>query len=547
MPTAPRGDSPRVAARLSDATAFTRGTALYALATVVGSTVWLWPHLLRFRDVPDRGDPIFSAWRLARFAHQLIADPGHLFDGNIFYPRPWTLTYSDPTALQGLLAAPLIAAGADPLVVANLLFFIAFPACGAAFFYAAWRLTGDPQCASIAGLLGAWYPFHGEHYSHLELQWFMFVPLAFVALLLLFADPTPRRGAVLGGTVAAQWLASMYFGLMLVSVLVPYAVILAFGWHVRPTMRLGHALTIAAAIVVPAVLFTAVPYFRSLPARGERAVYEVAAGSATAADYLTTHRRMAAYRWKPRIDHQLERELFPGVSPLLLAALGLSAETGIVKLALAGSGAFAFDWSLGLNGLTYRGLYAALAPFRGIRVPARFAAILGSILILLGAFGTHRVLSLAGTAARRHLIFAALGAVVLFDLRLNTLLVKYWPTTPDVYRSVTPDMVLVEMPVGHEQDYMYFSTQHWALLLGGYSGFTPQDLELERGFGEFPSGGAFEVFRRRGATHLTYNCAFERSPARCQRNLESLDASPSLEPIARHQWNGADVRLYRLR
>src|SRR4030095_1317722 len=121
------------------------GTALYALATVVGSTVWLWPHLLRFRDVPDRGDPIFSAWRLARFAHQLITDPGHLFDGNIFYPRPSTLAYSDPTALQGLRAAPLIAAGADPLVVANLLFFIAFPACGAAFFYAAWRLTGDPQ------------------------------------------------------------------------------------------------------------------------------------------------------------------------------------------------------------------------------------------------------------------------------------------------------------------------------------------------------------------------------------------------------------------
>jgi hypothetical protein len=532
---------------LSDSKRFTRETALYALATVLGSTVWLWPHLIHFRDVPDRGDPIFSAWRLARFAHQLINDPRHLFDGNIFYPRPLTLTYSDPTALQGLLATPLIAAGADPLVVANLLFFVAFPACGAAFFYAAWRLTGDPQSASIGGLLGAWYPFHGEHYSHFELQWFMFVPLAIVALFRVFANPTLKRGAVLGGMVAAQWLASMYFGLMLVSVLVPCAVILAVGWRVRPTKRLLQALVIAAAILVPASLFTALPYLGSLHARGERDVYAVASGSALPADYLTTHRRMASYRWKPRIDHQLERELFPGLSPVLLAALGLSAEVGVAKLALVGSGAFAFDWSLGFNGLTYPGLYAALAPYRGMRVPARFAAILGSILILLGAFGTHRVLNFAGRRAARHVACGLLAALVLFDLRLNTLLVSYWSTVPRVYARVTPEMILVEMPTSHEQDYMYFSTRHWARLLGGYSGFTPQDLDLERSFDEFPSSDAIELFRRRGASNLTYNCAFERSPARCQRNLEILDSSSSLELVEREQWNGADVSLYRLR
>ena len=41
-----------------------------------------------------------------------------------------------------------------------------------------WRLTRDTLAATIAGLMGAWYPFHAEHYSHLELQWFMFCPLA---------------------------------------------------------------------------------------------------------------------------------------------------------------------------------------------------------------------------------------------------------------------------------------------------------------------------------------------------------------------------------
>ena len=144
--------------------------------------------------VPDPGDPLFSAWRIARLAHQLATDPRHLFDGNLFYPLPLTLTYSDATFLAGLLGAPFVLAGADPLLVANALTLVAFPACGLAFFYAAWRLTGDPRAALVAALIGAWYPFHAEHYSHLELQWVMFVPLAIVAGLRMLAAPRWTTG-----------------------------------------------------------------------------------------------------------------------------------------------------------------------------------------------------------------------------------------------------------------------------------------------------------------------------------------------------------------
>jgi hypothetical protein len=142
---------------------------------------------------------------------------------------------------------------------------------------------------------------------------------------------------------------------------------------------------------------------------------------------------------------------------------------------------------------------------------------------------------------------ALLAVLVLFDLRLNTFLVKYWPAVPGVYARVTPEMILVEMPASHAQDYMYFSTQHWARLLGGYSGFTPPDPDLERSFDEFPSSDALELLRRRGATNLTYNCAFERSAARCDRNRDLLDSNPSVKLVVREQWNGADVSLYEFR
>ena len=51
-------------------------------------------------------DPPFSAWRLARIAHQLENDPANLFDGGIFWPAQRTLAYSDAVILQGVLAVP---------------------------------------------------------------------------------------------------------------------------------------------------------------------------------------------------------------------------------------------------------------------------------------------------------------------------------------------------------------------------------------------------------------------------------------------------------
>jgi hypothetical protein len=203
-----------------------RDVAVYAAITVLLSTLWILPHAAHLRQVPDRGDPIFSAWRLARFAHQLRHDPGRLFDGNIFHPRPWTLAYSDATLLEGAVGAPLIWAGVDPLLAANGLFLLAFPLCGLAFFHAGRRLTGDPRAGLMTGVLGAWYPFHAEHYSHLELQWFMFLPLAFVAAVDLLAAPSWRRGLQLGALIALQCLASLYLGLMLVMTLVPLGAVI---------------------------------------------------------------------------------------------------------------------------------------------------------------------------------------------------------------------------------------------------------------------------------------------------------------------------------
>jgi len=530
-------------ARFASEQRLPRGFVLYALATILISTTWLWPHIVHFRHVPDRGDPIFSAWRLARFAHQLANDPWHLFDGNIFFPLPLTLTYSDATVLQGIVGAPLIWLGIEPLVVANALFFFAFPLCGLAFFYTGWRLTGDARAGFITGILGAWYPFHGEHYSHLELQWFMFVPIALLALPLVLARPTLRRGLLLGAGVGAQWLASMYLGVMLLTLLIPYGIAIALAWRCRPSVPLLRSLS-AAALVVLTCMTTALPYMASRASRGDRALSSLGAGSAFPSNYADTHRRMAAYPWRSRVANHPERELHPGISTVLLALGGIVIAPTAITVALVCGAVAAFDWSLGVNGVTYQLLYEFVLPYRGIRVPARFSVLLGSCLILLGGFGVSSVLSRLRPKTS-NIAFAAVAIAVILDLRMTTVLVEYWSTVPAIYQDVRADMVLAEFPAGHAIDYMYFSTTHWARLVGGYSGYIPVDSELDSA-SMFPSAAALASLRERGATHLTYNCAFERSPERCVHTLTQLDSSALIDVVSTARWNGTEVRLYKL-
>ena len=534
-------------ARFASPPAATRAVWLHAAAALLGSLVWIVPHLLHPRMVPDPGDPLFSAWRIARLAHQLTTDPGHLFDGNQFYPLPLTLTYSDPTFLQGLLGAPFVLAGLDPLVVANGLTLLAFPACGLAFFYAAWRLTGDPRAALVASMIGAWYPFHAEHYPHLELHWVMFVPLAIVAALRLLAAPRWSTGLALGAAVAAQWLASMYVGVMLVSFLAPFMLVAGLGWRVRPSRQLATALLTAAAIVLPAVIGLSLPYLKSRDVRGERGPQEVSDGSARPMDYGDAHIRLVTYQWQSAKDHRRERELFPGTATLALAGLGMVPPLTAGGIATIVAGALTFDWSLGLKGLTYDDLYKRSVAHRGMRVPARFSVVVGAALALLGAFGAARVLRLGRTPAVRGGLCAALTLAVLFDLRMDPRLATYHATIPSIYDRVTPDMILAEFPRDHDVEFMYFSTRHWARLLGGYSGFIPFDRDLEQSFGAFPAAESIERLHRRGATHLTYNCALEESSQRCAAVFEFLDGSTALELVARERWERAEVRLYRLK
>jgi hypothetical protein len=293
--------------------------------------------------------------------------------------------------------------------------------------------------------------------------------------------------------------------------------------------------------VTPVAILLSIPYARARAEHGERPRGEVDLGSARPADYVRTSRRLTTYRWNSRAGNVAERELFPGATTLVLAGAGVTPAAA----PLIGAGVATFDWSLGEHGLTYRWLAAAIGPYRSIRVPARFAALLGTILILLSALGVNRILARRSRPVQL-VLTAVLLAAVAWDSRMSLDLVDYYSSPPAFFARIGPDSIVAALPGGREIDYMYFSTSAWNRMLRGYSGFIPIDEAMEAAIATFSEPSSLELLRSRGATHLTYVCAFERSVERCSHNMAALAERPGLELMAEETWQGGLARLYRI-
>jgi hypothetical protein len=289
---------------------------------------------------------------------------------------------------------------------------------------------------------------------------------------------------------------------------------------------------------------------RSQADRGERSVQAVNAGSAVPADYVAAHPRLVTYRGVLDERNVSERELYPGAVTLALAVVGALPPMSLGTIAIVSATAVAFDGSLGLNGLIYDDLYRNLLPFRGMRVPARFAAFVGSGLILLAAYGARRVLMLVRSRRNQGVILTIIAAAAIIDLRAGLHLEPFFSTVPPIYSQITPDMVLAELPMQPVPNfaYMYFSTYHGARLINGISGYSPADYgRLEQEMEGFPNNGLLEELQELGVTHITVNCRLFPDPARCAAVLEAMDSLPELEKMSTATWEGLDVRLYRFR
>ena len=297
----------------------------------------------------------------------------------------------------------------------------------------------------------------------------------------------------------------------------------------------------------------AVPYLIARQHVGERPEWEIQFYSATPQNYLAAHPQNVLFGRRTWHLGGQERELFMGFVVPLLALVGLWPPLSAARIAYAFGLVLAFDVSLGFNGMLYPWLHEYVLPYRGLRVPARMAIVVGLALAILAGYGAARILQLM----RGRLASVAASLVLLLSVwveyRSVPLLRTVWASPPPIYDALPAQSfnVLLELPflepdISNEPVFMYFSTFHWNTLVNGYSGFSPPSYpRLRESVRNFPDEASIAELRRRGVTHVVVHGALY-SPESYEKTVARMDLCADLQYVTEVQWQRRETRLYRL-
>jgi hypothetical protein len=265
--------------------------------------------------------------------------------------------------------------------------------------------------------------------------------------------------------------------------------------------------------------------------------------SAEPADYLAVQhpgRRVAGCN---------ERQVFPGFLIVVLALAAFWPPLSSVRVAYLLGLAFAFDVSLGSNGLIHPYLYEWFLPFRGLRVPARFAMLVGLSLSVLAGFGTERLAGFLQQRRWRIALVVVLCGVILAEPRpaLNAMPL---PRVPPVYSwfSGRPTATIVEVPVWLPTGarYLYYSTSHWQRMVNGFSGAIPASYRsFHTAMRKFPDESALSVLRSNGVSHAVIHEEIYGT-ADYRNMIERIERSPSLVLVNTASDGTFEARIYQV-
>jgi hypothetical protein len=534
-----------------------RDKAIAFVAFTVLTCGMMWPQVRHIGDsaVPHQ-DIYFNMWRLQWIAHALVTSPANLFNANIFYPEPRTLLFSDAMLVQGGIAAPLIWFGIRPVLVHNIMLLGAMVASAVAMFALVQHLTRSRGAALLAGTIFAFAPYRFEHIMHMELQWTMWIPLAFLALHWTFDNGRVRDGLLCGAAIALQMLSSVYYGIFLATLLPIGALLLQIGRPLTTIRRTSVPLAAGAVLAIVVVGIYARPYLLARDRVGERPVEEVRTFAARPVDYLVTLPTNWLYgRWQTR--GEMERHLFPGAVVFLLAVVAvLLRHPSRVIVVYVLVGIAAFEASLGLGGYSYSFLYQHVSPFRGLRATARLGIFVVFSLAVLAGFG-YSFLVAALRQRHRLILLVVLLTAVLTEYFTTVTLVRYPNATPPVYRLLAsqPPGLVAEFPLpkpdglpGEDPKYAYLSIFHWKPLVNGYSGFYPGNyLRRLSDLRRFPDPYSLRVLRREEVRYLViHETGYEANRLLYEDILFTLNEAEGMRNLGTFSDGEGAATLYAL-
>jgi hypothetical protein len=449
----------------------------------------------------DNGDGQFSIWNVAWVARTLVVDPLHVFDANIFYPRRWTLAYSETNLGAGALAIPVYWATGNAYAAHNFVLLLSFVVSAVGTYSLVRYLSDDWGAALVAAIGFAFCPYVFSHTPHIQLLMTAGLPLSLLAFHRMADEPGSGRGAVLGLAMATQAFFCAYYAVFVILMVGFAVVVVATTRHLWTNIRYWKALAVGAGVSLTLVVPLFLPYVNLQRATGfSRSIDRAYAFSANWRSYLASG--ALAHAWMIRLIGRSRELLFPGFITLALGTAGIvvgwRARGRFREVSIVYGGLVVLAWwaSLGPRAGLYRALYATIPAFTFMRAPERFGLVVVFALSVLGGIAVASLLAKSPKPWLMVVVLAGATAAELFvPLRFPRV-----PPVSETYRllATLPWGPVIEMPVYSppfayaRSQYMLSSTTHWMPLVDAYSDYIPDDFVADaQVLGGFPTRESF--------------------------------------------------------
>ncbi len=289
----------------------------------------LYPLSTNLKDsVHDPGDPILISWIIGWMQHQLIHDPGNLFEGNVLYPHKKTLAFTEHFFPQAVISFPIALIFNNPILTHNVLLFFSYVFAAFAMFLLVGHLTKNNTAAFVSGIIFAFSAFHMSQTPHLQLLSSGLIPLALLYLHKFFETSSQKHALLFWLFFTVQVLACLYYGLFFISILaVLIPLFLVIYWR---KIKLPGLLKLAWPFIVSGgiLLFFSLPYLTLFKETGFK---RIVASGADLENYFAPMNRSVLFRWMTPLGAS-ERHLFPGFLALFLMFLFVFIKVRSVKI-----------------------------------------------------------------------------------------------------------------------------------------------------------------------------------------------------------------------
>lgn len=428
-----------------------------------------YPRVLNLTTrLPAVPDPVTHLWTLRWYRTCLLEGRSVFYLPDIQAPVGAPLGLVPPLHLQALMYIPLSLVLSNDILCYNLIWIAELLMTALGAFALAWYVTRSVPASFLGGLLVMLSgPVMMHAHGHIELMALGFVPLFLVAWMRLVDQPRAGRLAAAAALYVLVVMSAAYFAILGTVPATLYVVGGALRNRQGSWLRVRAAwLSGFVALTLPCVLvlFSGQIWAAWHGQVMTRPRSEFLAYGAPPWSYVVPTTSHLFHRWLSHDFYQaakvpiVEGSSYLGVVALALLAYAALARVelprrsywwiGLAALMVLSWGAFV---TLGSTRVTMPALWLwrHVAPFKAIRVPARFnlfAAVFAAVLATAGL--RHLLTRLPGPAARGAMV-AALTAVAVVDLGIRPFPSVPMPAMPACYaliRQRDPSAVILELP-----------------------------------------------------------------------------------------------------